>query len=84
MECEEHAHTTHTSLTHTHPSHIHTPHTHPSHTHNSRWIRLLFGREFPLPNVLELWDALFADGPSLSLMDYVCVAMLMHIREVRE
>ena len=75
---------------HTHPSHIHIPHTYTplththTHTHNSRWIRLLFGREFPLPNVLELWDALFADGPSLSLMDYVCVAMLMHIREVRE
>ena len=48
----------------------------------SRWIRLLFGREFPLPSVLELWDALFADGPSLGLIDYICVAMLMHIREV--
>ena len=46
----------------------------------SRWIRLLFGREFPLPNVLEVWDALFADGPSL--VDYMCVSMLMHIREV--
>ena len=48
----------------------------------SRWIRLLFGREFPLPSVLEMWDALFADGPSLGLMDYIFVAMLMHIREV--
>ena len=51
---------------------------------SSRWIRLLFGREFPLPSVLELWDALFADGPSLALIDYICVAMLMHIREVCE
>ena len=50
----------------------------------SRWIRLLFGREFPLPSVLELWDALFADGPSLGLIDYIFVAMLMHIREVCE
>ena len=49
---------------------------------SSRWIRLLFGREFPLPSVLEMWDALFADGPSLGLMDYIFVAMLMHIREV--
>ena len=46
----------------------------------SRWIRLLFGREFTLPTVLEVWDALFADGSSL--VDYMCVAMLMHIREV--
>ena len=51
---------------------------------SSRWIRLLFGREFPLPSVLEMWDALFADGPSLGLMDYIFVAMLMHIREVCE
>lgn len=50
--------------------------------HFSRWIRLLFGREFPMPSVLEVWDAVFADGPSL--VDYMCVAMLMHIREVCE
>ena len=50
----------------------------------SRWIRLLFGREFPLPSVLEIWDAVFADGPSLSLIDYISVVMLMHIREVCE
>ena len=31
-----------------------------------------------------MWDALFADGPSLGLMDYIFVAMLMHIREVCE
>ena len=49
---------------------------------SSRWIRLLFGREFLLPSVLEMWDALFADGPSLGLMDYIFVAMLMHIRDV--
>lgn len=52
----------------------------PPQTYGIRWIRLLFGREFPLPNVLEVWDALFADGPSL--VDYMCVSMLMHIREV--
>ena len=34
--------------------------------------------------MLELWDALFAEGLSLGLVDYVCVAMLMHIREVCE
>jgi hypothetical protein len=52
----------------------------PAQTYGIRWIRLLFGREFPLPNVLEVWDALFADGPSL--VDYMCVSMLIHIREV--
>ena len=47
----------------------------------SRWIRLLFGREFYLPSVLQLWDALFAEGVSLALMDYIFVVMLMQIRD---
>lgn len=46
----------------------------------SRWIRLLFGREFYLPSVLQLWDALFVDGTSLSLVDYIFVTMLIQIR----
>ena len=54
-----------------------------THTH-SRWIRLLFGREFPLPSVLEMWDAIFADGHSLSLVEHITIAMLIHIRKVGE
>jgi Rab-GTPase-TBC domain len=47
-----------------------------------RWVRLLFGREFHLDDLLSLWDGLFAfDGASLSLIDYVAVAMLMFIRQ---
>jgi hypothetical protein len=46
-----------------------------------RWVRLLVGREFHLHDVLRIWTAIFADSPSLSFIDYVCVAMLMHIRE---
>eukprot|EP00795_Rhopilema_esculentum_P014484 gene14484-5547_t len=45
-----------------------------------RWIRLLFGREYPLPGLLYLWDAMFADGRTLDLADFVFIAMLMHIR----
>lgn len=46
-----------------------------------RWTRLLFSREFGLNNTLYLWDALFAaDGSTLGLVDYVCVAMLLRIR----
>lgn len=48
-----------------------------------RWIRLLFGREFPLDDVLALWDLLFAEDPSLELIDLVCVSMLLRIREQR-
>ncbi|KAL8714203.1 MAG: hypothetical protein Q9220_001932 [cf. Caloplaca sp. 1 TL-2023] len=45
-----------------------------------RWIRLLFGREFPLDHVLALWDVLFAEDPSLGLIDLICVSMLLRIR----
>lgn len=48
-----------------------------------RWIRLLFGREFPLDEVLMLWDVLFAEDPTLNLIDLVCVSMLLRIRRQR-
>ena len=50
----------------------------------SRWLRLLFGREFPLDGLLVVWDAIFAYSPSLSLVDYICVAMLQFIRNIRK
>nr|XP_033786570.1 TBC1 domain family member 5 [Geotrypetes seraphini]XP_033786571.1 TBC1 domain family member 5 [Geotrypetes seraphini]XP_033786572.1 TBC1 domain family member 5 [Geotrypetes seraphini]XP_033786573.1 TBC1 domain family member 5 [Geotrypetes seraphini]XP_033786574.1 TBC1 domain family member 5 [Geotrypetes seraphini]XP_033786575.1 TBC1 domain family member 5 [Geotrypetes seraphini]XP_033786576.1 TBC1 domain family member 5 [Geotrypetes seraphini]XP_033786577.1 TBC1 domain family member 5 [Ge len=46
-----------------------------------RWIRLLFGREFPLQDLLVIWDALFADSITLDLVDYIFVAMLLYIRD---
>ncbi|KAJ8367090.1 hypothetical protein AAFF_G00331130 [Aldrovandia affinis] len=46
-----------------------------------RWVRLLFGREFLLQEVLVVWDALFADSITLDLVDYVFVAMLLYIRD---
>ncbi|GAB0132632.1 hypothetical protein EsDP_00001061 [Epichloe bromicola] len=45
-----------------------------------RWIRLLFSREFPFPQLLVLWDIIFAMDPSLELIDLICVAMLIRIR----
>lgn len=47
----------------------------------SRWVRLLFGREFPLQDLLVVWDALFADSITLDLVDYIFVAMLLYIRD---
>ncbi|KAI5087247.1 TBC1 domain family member 5, partial [Silurus meridionalis] len=46
-----------------------------------RWVRLLFGREFPLQDLLVVWDALLADSITLDLVDYVFVAMLLYIRD---
>ena len=45
-----------------------------------RWIRLLFGREFPFEQLLVLWDTIFAFDPTLDLIPLVCVAMLIRIR----
>ena len=34
-------------------------------------------------DVLVLWDALFADGPMLDLVDYIYISMLEAIRDRR-
>lgn len=49
-------------------------------TSPSRWIRLLFGREFDLDAVFDMWDALFAIDSSLELVDMISIAMLLRIR----
>lgn len=47
----------------------------------SRWLRLLFGREFPMQDLLVLWDAIFADGLDRDLVDYLFVSLLVFLRE---
>ncbi|XP_035212198.1 TBC1 domain family member 5-like isoform X3 [Stegodyphus dumicola] len=46
-----------------------------------RWLRLLFGREFALHDLLIVWDAIFADSITFCLVDYIFVAMLIAIRD---
>ncbi|GES66145.1 TBC domain protein [Aspergillus terreus] len=46
----------------------------------TRWMRLLFGREFPFQDVLVMWDVLFSEGLRPELVEFVCVAMLLRIR----
>lgn len=53
----------------------------PLHVFGIRWLRLLFGREFILPELLILWDAIFADSLAFNLVDYIFVAMLICIRK---
>jgi hypothetical protein len=48
-----------------------------------RWLRLLFTREFSMSDALKLWDCLFACDASLDLAQWVCVAMLIRIRNER-
>jgi len=46
-----------------------------------RWITLLLSQEFQLPDVLRLWDALFADPHRFEFLLYVCCAMLVLVRD---
>lgn len=49
-----------------------------------RWLRLLFTREFDMHDAMVLWDGLFACDPTFDLAQWVCVAMLMRIRNKRK
>ncbi|CAG0892581.1 unnamed protein product [Darwinula stevensoni] len=46
-----------------------------------RWLRLLFGREFPYRDLLCVWDAIFATGTSLSLVDHLFASLLIAVRQ---
>ncbi|RNA37251.1 TBC1 domain family member 13 isoform X1 [Brachionus plicatilis] len=46
-----------------------------------RWITLLLSQEFKLPEVISLWDVLFADKETLDLLIHVCCAMILIQRE---
>ena len=42
-----------------------------------RWLTLLLSQEFQLPDVIALWDALFADTKTFDYLMHVCCSMIM-------
>ncbi|XP_045463599.1 TBC1 domain family member 13 [Harmonia axyridis] len=46
-----------------------------------RWITLLLSQEFPLPDVLRIWDSLFSDESRFDFLINVCCAMIIILRE---
>jgi len=46
-----------------------------------RWLTTLLSREFYLPDTIRLWDSMFASTHKDNFMRYVCVSMVMIIRE---
>lgn len=42
-----------------------------------RWITLLLSQEFPLPDVVRIWDSLFADEHRYNFLIKVCCAMIV-------
>lgn len=49
------------------------------HYYAFRWITLLLSQEFPLPEVLHIWDFLFADEARFNFLIKVCCAMLLYV-----
>jgi len=45
-----------------------------------RWLRLLFTREFSMQDAMILWDGLFACDLTFEIVPWICVAMLLRIR----
>ena len=46
-----------------------------------RWLTTLLSREFSLSDTIRLWDSMFASTHKDNFMRYVCVCMVMIIRE---
>ncbi|XP_014669865.1 PREDICTED: TBC1 domain family member 13-like isoform X2 [Priapulus caudatus] len=46
-----------------------------------RWLTLLLSQEFPMPDVIRVWDSLFADSKRFDFLIDVCLAMLLLIRD---
>ena len=45
-----------------------------------RWLTLLLSQEFRLPDVLRLWDSLFADQErNFEFLLYICSAMIVYV-----
>lgn len=45
-----------------------------------RWLRLLFGGEFSLMDLLVLWDTIFANSLKFAIVDNIFVSMLVLLR----
>ncbi|XP_026461661.1 TBC1 domain family member 13 [Ctenocephalides felis] len=46
-----------------------------------RWITLLLSQEFPLPDVVRIWDTLFADEKRFDFLVHICCAMIITLRD---
>ncbi|ETN68519.1 hypothetical protein NECAME_15786 [Necator americanus] len=54
----------------------------PPQLYGIRWLRLLFGREFAIHDLLYIWDVLLCDRPINRMVECIFVAMLVQIRHL--
>lgn len=45
-----------------------------------RWLSLLLAQEFSLPDLIALWDWVFASMNRMETTEYICLSMLCYIR----
>ncbi|XP_046386543.1 TBC1 domain family member 13 isoform X2 [Ischnura elegans] len=46
-----------------------------------RWLTLLLSQEFHLPDVLRIWDSLFADEKRFGFLIHICCSMIILLRD---
>uniref|UniRef100_A0A158PBR0 Rab-GAP TBC domain-containing protein n=1 Tax=Angiostrongylus cantonensis TaxID=6313 RepID=A0A158PBR0_ANGCA len=54
----------------------------PPQLYGIRWLRLLFGREFAVHDLLYVWDVILCDRPISRMVECIYVAMLVQIRHL--
>lgn len=42
-----------------------------------RWLTLLLSQEFPLPDVVRIWDSMFSDENRFEFLIKICCAMIV-------
>ena len=43
-----------------------------------RWLTLILSQEFPLPDVISLWDCIFAERKLFDFLLFVCCSMITY------
>ncbi|XP_059609339.1 TBC1 domain family member 13 [Phlebotomus argentipes] len=46
-----------------------------------RWLTLLLSQEFPLPDVVRIWDSVLSDENRFEFLVHICCAMIILLRE---
>lgn len=46
-----------------------------------RWLTLLLSQEFPLPDVIRIWDSLFSDENRFDFLIHICSAMILLLKD---
>ncbi|KAI6205523.1 TBC1 domain family member 13 [Aphelenchoides besseyi] len=46
-----------------------------------RWLSLLLSQEFSLPDTIFLWDTILASYNRIEMTEFICLAMLVNIRD---